>query len=318
MTPNVRKTLKIAVKTIVGIVVVAATAIRLRSSWNDLVSRGETPTIDWSWFSIAAVAYLLGLLAFGFYYRLILNASAAPIGLLAAERAYLISHLGKYVPGKALVVVMRVGLSTPFGARASTAAVATFYETLVMMAVGGWFALAAAAAAGDLKPNADAAIALGLALIFSVFVEPRVFPSVAKLVSSPIPGVGPESFPRFSYRLLAEGAGIAAVGWLCWGASLTFIVASIGHVSTISFQTACRLAAATAFATVAGFAVPVSPGGLGVRELLIARAATPAIGADRAILAAVLLRLSWIACEVAIGVVALLIRPRKPDPVAST
>jgi len=37
------------------------------------------------------------------------------------ERAYLIGHLGKYVPGKAMVVVLRVGLITPYGARAATA-----------------------------------------------------------------------------------------------------------------------------------------------------------------------------------------------------
>ena len=51
--------------------------------------------------------------------------------------AYLVSHLGKYVPGKAMVVVMCAGMSVPFGAGAATAAIATFYETLVMMASGG-------------------------------------------------------------------------------------------------------------------------------------------------------------------------------------
>ena len=41
----------------------------------------------------------------------------------AALRAYLISHLGKYVPGKAMVVVIRAGSSAPAGARPATAAV---------------------------------------------------------------------------------------------------------------------------------------------------------------------------------------------------
>ena len=49
---------------------------------------------------------------------------------MPALRAYVVSHLGKYVPGKAMVVVIRTALVVPFGARASTAAIATFYETL--------------------------------------------------------------------------------------------------------------------------------------------------------------------------------------------
>ena len=37
---------------------------------------------------------------------------------------------------------MRVGLATPYGARPATAAFATLYETLVMMAAGGLIAAA--------------------------------------------------------------------------------------------------------------------------------------------------------------------------------
>ena len=40
------------------------------------------------------------------------------------------------MPGKALVIVMRVGLTAPYGVRPATAALSTFYETLAMMAAG--------------------------------------------------------------------------------------------------------------------------------------------------------------------------------------
>ena len=81
--------------------------------------------------------YLVGLTFNGIFFRRVLDASPTPVGLFAAVRAYLVSHLGKYVPGKAMVVVVRVGLVTPYGARPATAAFATLYETLVMMASGG-------------------------------------------------------------------------------------------------------------------------------------------------------------------------------------
>ena len=80
--------------------------------------------------------YLAGLTLFGVFFDRIMKASPTPVRLGPAVRAYLISHLGKYVPGKAMVVVMRVGLVTPYGARPATAAFATLYETLVMMAAG--------------------------------------------------------------------------------------------------------------------------------------------------------------------------------------
>ena len=47
------------------------------------------------------------------------SGSSAPArrrsALVPALRAYLVSHLGKYVPGKAMVVVMRSGMVVPFG-----------------------------------------------------------------------------------------------------------------------------------------------------------------------------------------------------------
>ena len=79
------------------------------------------------------------------------------------------SHLGKYVPGKAMVVIVRAGMVVPFGARASTAAIATFYETLVMMASGGLIAAAGfATAAGSGRPGGLHAIKFTLPLWGSV------------------------------------------------------------------------------------------------------------------------------------------------------
>src|SRR5262249_17170481 len=151
------------------------------------------------------VLYLAGLAACGAYYGAILRASATPVGTPAALRAYLISHLGKYVPGKAMVVVMRVGLSSQHGARPATAAIATFYETLVMMAAGS--VVAAAGFAGGPRPLMVIPLALsaGLAAAFLVVVDPAVFPRVSALASTPFKGVGPEAQPRFTRGLLGAG-----------------------------------------------------------------------------------------------------------------
>ena len=53
-----------------------------------------------------------------------------------------------------------------------------------------------------------------------------------------------------------------------------------------------------ALATVAGFVVPISPGGLGVREWVLWTALASAIDRDLAVVAALVLRLAWVAGEV--------------------
>ena len=55
--------------------------------------------------------------------------------------------------------------------------------------------------------------------------------------------------------------------------------------------------ASVALATVAGFVVAVLPGGLGVREGVLMSALAPALGSDRAVVAALVLRLVWVVAE---------------------
>src|SRR5262249_55867674 len=55
---------------------------------------------------------------------------------LAAFRAYYVSQLGKYLPGKAVAVVMRVALVRSPGVSGGVAALTTFYEVLTTMASG--------------------------------------------------------------------------------------------------------------------------------------------------------------------------------------
>ncbi len=53
-----------------------------------------------------------------------------------AARAYYCGHLGKYIPGKAMVLVIRAALVKDRGCRPLTATVTASYETLTMMGTG--------------------------------------------------------------------------------------------------------------------------------------------------------------------------------------
>jgi hypothetical protein len=317
------------IKMAVATLVLWAVGRHVARIWTDLHSQGRSLRVEPAWIAAAMGLYVLGLCAFGVFFWCTLGSSRTPVGLGPALRAYLISHLGKYVPGKAMVVVMRSALVVPYGARLATAAFASLYETIVMMAAGGLVAAIGFAlepvAPLRLKLWSDGLVALGpqwLALLlgagFLALAAPAVFPRLLGWVSLPFPGVGPEALPRFSPGLLATGLAWSGAGWLCWGLSQVAVVRALDPAGVAPGRWPL-VVASVALATVAGFVVAVLPGGLGVRELVIMTTLAPAVGEETAVVSALLLRLAWVLAEVlAAGVVWIYrpagnaFRPREP------
>ncbi len=280
---------------------------------------GGVPRLGVGWLLASVVLYIGGLSTFGMWFWRILESSATPVGAWVAVRAYLISHLGKYVPGKALVVVMRVGLVTGYGARPATAAFSTLYETLVMMASGGLVA-AVGFTIGPARTIPVPVWGLGevvvpLALLglvpamgFLTLTWPSVFPRLSKVMSMPFPGVGPDALPTLRRRLLAEGLLWAVVGWLLAGLSLAAVVMGLGE--SVPLSSLPVVVASVALATVSGFVVALAPGGLGVREWVLWTSLGAVMSHEKAVLASLVLRLVWVVGEgLTAGVVGLL-RPR--------
>jgi hypothetical protein len=303
-------------KSAVAIVVLWAVGRHVLRTYSELRDRSESLHFEPIWLTAAAVLYLAGLLAYAVFFERVLRSGPAPVAILPAWRAYIVSHLAKYVPGKAMVVVVRSGMVVPYGGRASTAAVATFYETLVMMSAGGL--IAAAGFAGATRADTvdltlwalgrvelpvyrlAAFTALGLGLAFLVVVLPPVFVRVATLVTLPIPGVGRDVLPRVTGRLLAQGLFWSWGGWVLLGLSQISVIRSFdpaGADAVAALGLAPVVIGSVALATVAGFVVAVLPGGLGVREGVLMSALAPALGSDHAVVAALSLRLVWVATE---------------------
>jgi hypothetical protein len=315
-----------AVKAAVAVVVLWAVGRHVLRTWDDIQRREVAVRVRPGRLAASGLLYLAGLSCCGRFYEQVLAASATPIAADAAVRAYLISHLGKYVPGKAMVVVMRAGMSVPYGARGTTAAIATFYETLVMMAAGSLIAGVGFVFAGDSPPlevglhglgkasiplyRLAGLVGLGLAAAFTVVVMPAVFRRLALLVSLPFPKIGPEALPRFTYGLLARGLLWTAAGWVLMGASQLEVAQALMPLDRgLYVALAPVVVASVALATVAGFVVAVLPGGLGVREGVLMYALSPALGRDLAVVAALALRLVWVAAELLAAAVLLPLGP---------
>lgn len=334
-----RKRLIFAVKIVVAVVVAWGLGRHILRTWADLKRHELVLQVSPGFLALSGLLYLVGLTLCGLFYDDVLKASATPIARLAAVRAYLISHLGKYVPGKAMVVVMRAGMSAPHGARGATAAIATFYETLVMMAAGGLIAAAGFGLSSNppVELGGDPPIftfilpilgtvviqvlsllgllGLGLGLLFLIVSWPPIFRRIARTASLPISGGGPDALPLFSRRLLGLGLLRTTLAWLAMGLSQLLVIRGLTPWGPHELLAAFPLVVGSvALATVAGFVIAVFPGGLGVREGVLMYALGPALGADLAVVAALVLRLVWVAAEFVAALALAPLGAREADP----
>ena len=97
------------------------------------------------------------------------------------------------------------------------------------------------------------------------------------------------------------------------GLSQLVVLASIGSPLRLGSEWP-TVVGSVALATVAGFVVPIAPGGLGVREWVLWTALASSIDGDRAVVAAIVLRLAWIVGELVAA--AVLLGGRGPAPAA--
>lgn len=264
--------------------------------------------LDAWWLVAAGVLYLLGLLPAALFWHHVLKVLGQSATLADTLRAYYIGHLGKYVPGKAMVVVIRTALIRGSRVDTAVAAVSVFYETLTMMASGAFIA-AAILAVWFRSHQYLLLMSLGLMAVAGLPTLPPVFRRLVRLA-----GVG-KSSPETSENVEKLGAGALLVGWAAmtvgWvtlGLSLWAVLSAMGMPCLDFFEQLARYTASVALAMVAGF-LSLVPGGAGVRELILAELMIPHFeqiapqspAEAAALVSAVVLRLVWLASELLIS-----------------
>jgi uncharacterized membrane protein YbhN (UPF0104 family) len=241
---------------------------------------------------LAGLCYLAALGLSAAFWLWLTDSTGEKLPLLAGLRGYYISHLGKYAPGKGLALIMRTGMAAEAGCRASVAVLTAVYETLTTMAAG-----ALLAAILLLFQDGDEGLlwkALGLLALAGVPILPGVFNRVVERLTRRVLRGRIGELPRLKGYALLVGLFLNTFGWLLMGASLELMLLAMapqagtpGLIASTSF---------VAVSYVAGFIVP-TPGGLGVREWLLANMLLPRLRAE-AVVAALVLRLLWTAAEV--------------------
>ncbi|NND99335.1 MAG: hypothetical protein HKN47_18605 [Pirellulaceae bacterium] len=254
--------------------------------------------LGWDKVALSALLYAIGI----FFPGLVLHDAVRSLGARAtygtAIASQLLGHAGKYVPGKAMVIVLRAGGLSVDGVQPIRATISVFMETLLMMGVGA--TLACIVIFWLPVPTWMTWSALAVAVLASV----PTIPPILKRVAARVAKMTPSDFDfndrgSSSLGFFLTGWAWSLVSWLFIGASFTAIVLSIPSVTasppSLLVITAVSTAA-IALAIVIGFA-SLLPGGAGVRELVITTILATSIGTAHALLAAIAARIMFIAVE---------------------
>ncbi|MDO4587163.1 MAG: lysylphosphatidylglycerol synthase transmembrane domain-containing protein [Planctomycetia bacterium] len=226
-------------------------------------------TIHYRWVILSCLIYLLAFFPASVFWFFLLRWMGQKISFFQAVRAFYVSQLGKYLPGKAMVVIIRSAMVTGEKVRASVAAVCVFYETLTMMATGAFIA-AMIILIWFREHWFYSIISIGMMIAASLPVFPVVFIRIMRLFR-----IGKKDeqlqgyLDRITFRTFLVGFALMTFLWIFFGVSLWAAIQGLGILPGNFIDNLPRYISATALAVVLGFAVPISPGGIGIRETVL-------------------------------------------------
>ena len=296
-------------KILVALIVAAGVSRTVQQALRELTAHAWH--VAPAWLLLAAALYLIGLLPAAWYWYRILTAMGQRPDWSACVSAYYIGHLGKYVPGKAMVVVLRTALVVGPRVAVHTAVVAVFLETLPLMSVGAlWAAVAAFIhGAGVTQWTVLAGI---LVVAAGVPTLPPVFRFLARKLRWPLsrraavsgtraaPNV--DQLRQITLTTFAQGWLAATISWLLLAWSLWAVLRSLGVEDAQPLVDLPLLVAAVSLSVVAGF-LSLLPGGIIVRDAILIEYLAAWLTPASALLAAVLLRLVWLMSELLLSAI---------------
>lgn len=289
-----------ALKWILFLLVLAFVGRHASRLWSDFNT--QKLVVRWGWLAAAAAASALSWLPSVWFWRKLLAALGArpPIGPML--RAYYCGHLGKYVPGKAMVIAIRATMLSSWGVPAATTAYSVTLDTLTFMAAGVITvalllptivaALPEAGAFAEISHNPWWRIIFPvIAIVGSIgglAVLSRLSVRIANRLQGAVPAVGSLAQP-VPVRTFAVGLLVYLAAWWLQGALVGLTLQGLS-AAPVSWSDWPLWTGASAVSLVGGFVAVFAPGGLGVREGLLMELLRQQAGAQEAVAAALVLR----------------------------
>ena len=294
--------------------------------WKQGTAEGNRLTLHWGWLFLAGAIYTVGWLPSVWFWRKMMQQLGGNAGWLDTARAYYCGHLGKYVPGKAMVLVIRGSMLKERGCRFRAAALTAAYETLITMGAG--LAVAVALSPWLLSPQSVEKLPESLRhFIQTEFIEKfiqsqwgpptvvilgciAILPLLSKLFSKVARKMAPheegaletEIDFRISPKLIGIGLLVSVIAWSLHGLSLGLVLKGVS-VDHFDLSQILIWMGAVSLATSMGFIALFVPSGAGVREGILMAVLTcqPGIEPHQAVMAALLLRMVWLVTELVVA-----------------
>jgi glycosyltransferase 2 family protein len=316
-----KKRLIFLLKLLVFLALAVIIGWKLHAAWVDVENKHLV--IHWPWGLVVLAGFTGSMLTSSLVWRFLaakMGDHSPTIPLLAS---YTYSQMGKYIPGKVVLLLMRVERTAPFGMAPSTCTLSTLLENALYMISGGLVGMSAIVFIARGIDNPQTRILLWPVSILAVLLmiaacSPPIFYGLVNRILRKMQK--PEVPPK--RRLAAPTLALAVIAfipcWICGGLALWGSVQCVSPVP-VPLADCWWFAGAYALSVIIGMA-SLLPGGAGIREAALGAAAVlqfTALGVphNQAVLlataVAILQRLFQLIVEMLLGLSGLLLS-RKP------
>lgn len=301
--------------------VLAVLGWKLASAWHEV----SAARVDWRFSPVAVLGFMGSMITSALVWRWLvrrMTGAGEPLPTVPLLGAYTFSQMGKYIPGKVALLLMRIERSGRFGLDAATCTLSTLLENALYMISGGLTGIVAIARiTTELEPKYRPLVwpvtLAALALLLAA-CHPAVFYGLVNRLLRKMkrPEVG--AAQRLTMPVLALAVLAFIPCWLFGGVALW---ASASCMHQVGILDSGWFAGAFALSVIIGMA-SFLPAGIGIREAVLIAAVTIQfsawMGHDQAFLlasiAAALQRLFQIVAEIVLGVVGAALTAHPPGP----
>ncbi|MFN2571899.1 MAG: lysylphosphatidylglycerol synthase domain-containing protein [Gemmatimonadales bacterium] len=280
------------------LLVLALVARSIARNWAAFQSVQVTlsPRIGWLAASVAVVflTYAIQIES----WRQMLRGWDQRLPYTAAARAWTLSNLGRYIPGKVWSVAGLVVLAERAGVRRSVAAVSAFAMQAVVLGTGVVIvAIATPHAASPLLLGG--AVLAALALI-GVLAWRRTALWLGRLADAATP------LPPLPLTAIILSSGAMLLSWATFGLAFWMLIRGLMPTATVPAPAAMGM---FALGYVLGIVAIIAPGGIGVRDLALVGFLTPFLGSGGALAVSLASRVQLTFTEAGGAGIALLLKP---------
>lgn len=257
----------------------AAVGWTIWQGWRDLQQQDVAwDALRWGWLLPALGLSFLGTVPGWLFWHTLLHRFGLPISKRHSFRAFYLSQLGKYVPGKVMVVAIRASIAATVPRPTSNAhsnsfqpwlivSAAAVIETLMFIAVGSSVGFVCGATL-----LTEQTWVLGLGAAFGCGILFMMLPPILKIWIVRLPLLKSRAerqwlASRWTWDLFAGGSVSFVGGWLLLGGGLLSLTMLLPGQAT-DLSELPRTTAGVTLSTVIGF-LSFVPGGLGVREIVL-------------------------------------------------